>query len=79
MNFIFQMFDEGYNVVTMNLPSQKDKTKDEYVNYEEQKEKKNENDDYYFENYEPVVRDYSIDTWNGRKGMTKWGYKEGRV
>lgn len=73
------MFDEGYNTVTMNLPK-KEKSSDEYVNYDDEKQKtKALNDDYYYENYEPLVREYSIDTWNGRKGMSKWGYKEGRV
>lgn len=72
------MFDEGYNTVTMNLPSKKEKNED-YNNYEDEKHKNKEQDDYYFENYEPKVRDYSIDTWNGVKGMPKWGYKEGRV
>lgn len=76
------MFDEGYNTVTMNLPSKKDKksaNSDDYNNYEDEKQKTKERDEYDFENYEPLVRDYSIDTWNGLKGMPKWGYKEGRA
>lgn len=73
------MFDEGYNTVTMNLPK-KDKNSDEDINYDDEKHKtKEHSDDYYFENYEPLVREYSIDTWNGVRGMPKWGYKEGRV
>lgn len=72
------MFDEGYNTVTMNLPK-KDKSNDEYINYDDEKQKTKGSNDDYFENYEPLAREYSIDTWNGRKGMSKWGYKEGRV
>lgn len=75
------MFDEGHNTVTMNLPKKDPTTiNDEDTSYDDEQQKsKTLNNDYYFENYEPKVREYSIDTWNGRKGMSKWGYKEGRV
>lgn len=73
------MFDEGYNTVTMNLPK-KDKNIDEDINYDDETHNTKElSNDYEVENYEPLVREYSIDTWNGVRGMPKWGYKEGRV
>lgn len=30
------------------------------------------------EDNETIVRDYSIDTWNGSPGMKAWGYDENR-
>lgn len=100
--FLFvQMFAEGDNLVSMNLPGRKEllerERQEEEARLAEIKRKKAEEsvsgrDEYinevyqafsYTEEYEeekevyrPVIRDYSIETWNHRKGMKFWGYSE---
>lgn len=62
-----RMFDDGVNVVTMNLPKA---VKD----LNEAKKAKEAASVGKVQEYEPLVRDYSIDVWNGSPGLHHWGY-----
>ncbi|XP_055847864.1 lysosome membrane protein 2 [Episyrphus balteatus] len=71
-----RMFDEGRNLVTIKLPHKpgrkrvrKDGEVTTTVDYGDI--------DYEFDNFEPQARDFSIDNWNGLKGLKHWGYEEG--
>ncbi|CAD7084816.1 unnamed protein product [Hermetia illucens] len=50
--------------------------RDEYINEVYQAFSYTEEYEEEKEVYRPVVRDYSIETWNHRKGMKFWGYSE---
>lgn len=94
-----RMFDDGSNLVTINLPNsvtkkkyleklQKEKDDEEEESKEELQPTSNfEYDAGFFFNkpkakivekvpeaFEPQIRDYSIDEWNGTPGLKHWGY-----
>ncbi|XP_063706007.1 scavenger receptor class B member 1 [Culicoides brevitarsis] len=102
LGLLDRMFDDGVNVVTINLPERvkklreverlaeeakqmnkskattTDRVLDEMFNaldnesnerMENQKEQKKEQ-----EMYSPLIRDYSIDMWNGSPGLHHWGW-----
>lgn len=106
-----QLFDEGHNLVSMNLPTKiqnkapKPKHEpatpidepataalknldveyeDDYdvVEYHQKKSEfaklKEEQDRIVSQmhSFSPVLRDYSIDTWNGSPGLQSWGYDD---
>lgn len=62
-----RMFDDGVNVVTMNLPKAVKDLNDAKAAKEAARGEK-------VQEYEPLVRDYSIDVWNGSPGLHHWGY-----
>lgn len=78
------MFDDGFDTVTINLPQSvhnqrhdaeidilpEDISDDLIVGLEEE---------YYHDlisrsTTEELIRDYSIDVWNGSPGLAHWGY-----
>lgn len=74
-----RMLDDGENLVSMNLPSRNfDKSKLEDAPYSEYL-KADETEHFISKRevnaYEPSIKDYSIDTWNGSPGLKHWGYQ----
>lgn len=76
-----RMLDDGQNLVSMNLPSRNfNKVKVEDAPYSEYlKTEINETEHFLSKRetnaYEPIIKDYSIDTWNGSPGLAHWGYE----
>lgn len=69
-----QMFDEGTNQVTINLPANVEHQASERQLVRQQLEQ-NDTADMLPKQVMPV-RDYSIDTWNGQAGFDYWNYDE---
>lgn len=80
-----RMFDDGINIVTINLPKTNEpentdtkkplKSNASYVQYlVSSNEDDKEDEDFY-----PLVRDYSIDVWNGSPGLHHWGWNQNNV
>lgn len=90
-----RMFDDGSNLVTINLPNSVTKTNYLEKIEKEREEKKSEvemkpssgyeYDSGFFgfgprkiekipDEFQPQIRDYSIDEWNGTPGLKHWGY-----
>ncbi|XP_055922794.1 lysosome membrane protein 2 [Eupeodes corollae] len=70
-----RMFDEGTNLVTINLP-RKPGSKIEPTTTETEKDDAADRNSE-FDNFKPLSRDFSIDNWNGLRGLSQWGYHEG--
>ena len=83
------MFDDGLNVVTMNLPKSVKDLNDAKEAARLKKIVEKQNNGFLdtilktevqtqemkeVQEYEPLVRDYSIDVWNGSPGLHHWGY-----
>lgn len=60
------MLDEGENEVTIHLPESVERLRAEAQHLNSSDTSKMVN----------PIRDYSIDTFNGQKGMSYWGYDE---
>lgn len=78
-----RMFDEGSNLVTINLPQ---KAGSQVLRRDANGDNEDDvatkladfrDEDYGFDNFKPTARDFSIDNWNGLKGLKHWGYNEG--
>lgn len=75
-----RMFDEGRNLVTINLPlkpGSKANRKDTDPSSDEEDDYSYEKEEGEFDNFKPLAREFSIDNWNGLRGLKQWGYKEG--
>lgn len=96
LGLLDRMFDDGVNIVTINLPervkkiremeklSEKDMKKtlnekildsdDSLLNDVISKSSKESKKDETSKTYSPLIRDYSIDMWNGSPGLHHWGW-----
>lgn len=76
-----RMLDDGENLVSMNLPSRNFVKTDEDAPYSEfLKVSSDEETEHSISKrevdvYVPIVKDFSIDTWNGSPGLKHWGYE----
>lgn len=76
-----RMFDDGTNVVTINLPESVKKQNEFLKSKENMKGPlstalygSSEEEDNIKEAYKPPIRDFSIDVWNGSPGLGHWGW-----
>lgn len=88
-----RMFDDGTNVVTINLPEAVERIQKEAAEVGKNKvvveavtkshgplslalfgSSEEEDDAVQQEVYKPLIRDYSIDMWNGSPGLHHWGW-----
>lgn len=79
-----RMLDDGENLVSINLPSRNfdepDIDDEPYSEFLKTESKIEETEHFVskreIEAFEPTVKDYSINTWNGSPGLKHWGYDD---
>ncbi|XP_058812282.1 scavenger receptor class B member 1-like [Topomyia yanbarensis] len=79
-----RMFDDGYDTVTINLPESVQNLRKAKIVADVDHDEMDLVEDEYFagavlqddeqEEADEIIRNYSIDLWNGSPGLAHWGY-----